>query len=46
MKFVAGSEVCHSAFCQVRGITEQRLAHVSKSVSEGEVNAEHGNKGA
>lgn len=42
---VAGKEVCKETFCQVYLLSPKRLYRVRKAVSQGQVNAHHGNKG-
>jgi len=42
---VAGREVCQLAWCNVHSISQRRVSRVLKSVSHGQVVAQHGNKG-
>ena len=45
-KFViAGRNVCEFAWCKAHGVSEKRIGRVKKSVKEGQVFVEHGNKG-
>ena len=43
--FVAGREVCKSAWCTVHGVSSRQLSRVTNRVSLGQVTTEHGNKG-
>lgn len=42
---MGGKEVCKEIFCQVYSLSPKRLYRVRKAVSQGQVNAQHGNKG-